>query len=503
MDPTPATKERTSSVLASARPLVAARVFSAAITFLIPLALARLLLLDEYGTFKQFFLLSHTLYFALSLGIPQSLYYFLPRCGASERKAYCGHTLIYLLGAGALSAAGLYFATPVLAWVGGDALVVMRLPMSLYCGLLLGGGALEAGLTAQGRPGSAAIAYFASDATKMLSYLIPAFLGFGLHGVLWGAAAFGALRVLASWLVLVLPSHGPLFRRDLVGGQIRYALPYGGAMLLGMPQQQLHQYVVSVTSSPAAFAVYSVGCFNLPVVDLLYTPTTELLMFRLGELERNGRPGSEAAALFRDAVSNLAYAFLPIAAGLWVIAPAFLSFLYTPKFAGAAPIMRVALAMVVLSCLPVDGVLRAKDRTRSLFGAYVVKAVFTVPLVLGLTHRLGPIGAMLGFVSTEAIHKLILLTIAARALAPEQAARGRLRGTVAAILHVLPGKSLLRAGGAAGAAALLAFAGQQMVPMDPLPSVLVIGIGFWILYATSLFLVGVRPAAVLAQLRGS
>ena len=61
------------SVLAKARPLVVARAFSAGITFFIPVVLARLLDLQAYGTFKQFFLLANTLYLALTLGMPQSL----------------------------------------------------------------------------------------------------------------------------------------------------------------------------------------------------------------------------------------------------------------------------------------------------------------------------------------------------------------------------------------------------------------------------------------------
>ncbi|WP_050725086.1 lipopolysaccharide biosynthesis protein [Vulgatibacter incomptus] len=488
--------------MAGARPLVAARAFSAGVTFLIPLVLARLLALGSYGTFKQFFLVSHTLYFALALGIPQSLYYFLPRCAEAERRPYLGQTLLYLAVAGGLSGGALYLCTPFLSWVGGPDLVAMRAPMALYCGLLLGGGALEAGLTAQGRPGHAAFAYIGSDTAKMLAYVIPAWLGFGLHGVLWGGALYAALRALASWIVLVLPLRGPLFRRELSRGQLRYALPFGGAMLVGMPQQQLHQYVVSVTSSPAVFAVYSVGCFNLPVVDLLYTPTTELLMYRIGELERRQRPDGEAAVLFRDAVANLAYVFVPIAAGLFAIAPSFLSLLYTPKFLDAAPILRLALGMVVLACLPVDGVLRAKAKTRALLAANVAKLGLTVPLVVGLNHAFGPVGAMAGFVLTETVHRLVLLALAARALVPSAAAEGRLRGTLAAVGRVLPGVELVRAAVAAAGAGLVALFAGGYAALDPLPSVLVLGTGFWIAYFGALVLVGVRPSAVLARIRG-
>lgn len=493
------------SVLSRARPLVVARAFSAGVTFFIPLALARLLEVSEYGTFKQFFLLSHTLYLALGLGVPQSLYYFLPRHEGAARRSYLGQTLIWLAGAGAVVVVFLLSAAPVIEWVGGPELVAMRVPMALFAGCLLGAGALEPGLTAQGRPGAAAIGYVASDTAKTAAFILPAILGFGLEGVLWGAALFAALRLVAAWIVLSRPTGaepgGAFFQRSLFREQLRYALPYGGAMLLAMPQQQFHQYVVSVSSSPEVFAIYAVGCFNLPVVDLLYTPTTELLMYRIGELSRLGRPDREAADAFREAVGKLAYVFLPMAAGLFAIAPAFLSLLYTSKFLGSAPIFRIALLVVVLACFPVDGVLRAQARTRALLLSNVAKLGFSVPLILLLFHVFGPVGAMIGFAGSEAIHRGVLLVLAARALLPEAAARGRIQGTLGALRAVLPMRHLLRAGGAAGGAAAVVLAASGVLPLEPLVAVLLVGTSFWILYGLALVAAGVKPTALLAALR--
>src|SRR5690606_34326705 len=156
---------------------------------------------------------------------------------------------------------------------------------------------------------------------------------------------------------------------------------------------------------------------------------------------------------FREAAGKLAYAFLPVAAGLFVIAPSFLALFYGPRFEASAPFFRVALVVVVLACFPVDGVLRARARTRTLLASYAAKAAATVPIVLGLLHLLGPIGAMIGFALCEALHKAALLLLAARALLPAVAARGPLFGTAAALAAVLPGRHLVRAGAAACAAA--------------------------------------------------
>ena len=67
------------SILRRAGPLMLARLGVAGFTFAIPMVLARVLLPESYGTFKQAWLLSNTLVLVLPLGLNQSLVYFVPR----------------------------------------------------------------------------------------------------------------------------------------------------------------------------------------------------------------------------------------------------------------------------------------------------------------------------------------------------------------------------------------------------------------------------------------
>ena len=96
------------SFLGKAGPLVVARLLSSGVTFFIPLVLARVMSLTEYGAYKQLFLIFQLFYFVLPFGVAQSLYYFLPR--TDERRPYLFQTLVMMLGAGLL-AMGLIVAT--------------------------------------------------------------------------------------------------------------------------------------------------------------------------------------------------------------------------------------------------------------------------------------------------------------------------------------------------------------------------------------------------------
>ncbi|MBI5547732.1 MAG: polysaccharide biosynthesis C-terminal domain-containing protein [Deltaproteobacteria bacterium] len=402
------------SLLARARPLMLARGLAAVLTFCIPLALARAFPQAEYGTYKLLVLVSQTLYYVLPVGMAQSLYYFLPR--ARLRRPYLMQTLSFLALAGLVSMAGIWLGRFTLArLLNNQDLPRFALELGIYTLGLVGSMPLEVSQTARGRTVRAAWIYIASDALKALAMTLPALLGFGLDGVMAGMAGFALLRLAATWMVLLRGEDGPLFDAAGLREQLGYALPYGAAMAVAVPQFYFHQFVVSSRLDAATFAIYAVGIFQLPIIDLIYTPTSEVLMVRIAELEGEGRSPA-AAAVFREATLRLAKLFLPLVAFLVATAPEFITALFTPRYLGSVPIFRVVTLGVVFACLPVDGVLRARGETRHIFKSYVVKAAVNIPLVLlGVVH-LGMMGAVLAWLVAEAVGKLVLALRLPRAL---------------------------------------------------------------------------------------
>jgi len=488
-----------SDFLGRAGPLVLARFATALLGISIPLVLARMLPLEDYGTYKQLFLLSQTLYFVLPLGVPQGLFYFLPR--VEERRSYLFQSLLFMAGMGCLSAVLLHGALPWLSGVlNNPALLEHRLALSVYTGALLGSFGLEPSLTARGRTGAAAIAYLISDTTRALLLVLPVLFGFGLAGMMGSLAAYALLRWGLAWWVGLSGERGPFWVPTHATAQLRYALPFGAAMALAIPQQYAHQYAVSWAVSPEAFAIYAVGCFQLPLVDLLYTPTSEVLMVRLGELDAQGR-SDEGVGAFREASGKLAYVFLPMAAFLFAAAPDFIGGLFGARYLDAVPIFRVSVLAVCLALLPMDGVLRARGRTRAIFFSYLTKAVVTVPLVYVGVTRFGMMGAVSAWALAELVGKCTLLAAVPGALG--------LKG-VRGVLRMLPLQELARAGGAAMAAAVSVWLLRSGVPgrltdlhdgwVRLLP-LAVAGVLFLMGYALLLRLSGVNPMEVVAAFR--
>lgn len=491
------------SLLGRATPLILARLCTAGITFCIPLVLARAMSLGDYGTYKQLFLLSQTLYYVLPFGVAQSLYYFVPR--APKARPYLGQTLVFLAVMGLLAAALLAAFGDALASALSNPELVQYLPaLCVYVACLVGSFPLEISLTSQGRTRQAAVCYLVSDTLRAALMIAPIALGLGMGVMMWSIAGFAALRMAAAWVVALRAAEGPLWSGRLFVNQLLYAAPFGAAMLLAIPQQYAHQFAVSSSVPPALFAIYAVGCFQLPLVDLLYTPTSEVLMVKLGELERAGL-GSQGVLAFREAAAKLAFAFLPMAAFLFAAAPEFLGALFGARYLDATPLFRVSVVAVVLAILPMDGVLRARNQTRYLFFSYAVKAAVTVPLVYFGVKHFGMMGGIGSWAIAELVGKLTLLMRVPAALA--DAASGQ-RLT---IRQIIPWRELSKAAGAAAAAAAAVIALRSAAPaqVSDLPDAFlwralplgVAGVLFLTGYLTVLQLSGVRVAALLTVLR--
>jgi O-antigen/teichoic acid export membrane protein len=419
-----------SSILGRARPLLLARLAGAALTFAVPLVLARVLVPASYGTFKQGWLLSQTLQLVLPLGLNLSLYYFVPRDRAA-RDGYVAQTLWVMIGVGALAAILVLDGGPLVAGRFQNPELARNLPwVAAFTALSLAGAPLDVAWNASGRTGAAALVRVATEGGRAAAMVAGAALTGSVAGVFAGiTVATGVRAVLCA--AILFRTHGVRFRRDGLKRQLAYAVPFGLAFLLIVPQQQFHQYAVAAAVSAAAFAIYSVGTFQLPVVDVLYTPVSELLQIALAELDGAGQPPRAGLALFHEAVLQLSFAFIPLTGLLLVAGPDLVVLLFSPRYAAAGPIFRLAVISVALSALPLDGVMRARAQYRFMLALSAFKLALTVGLVLGGLRLLGPRGALLGWIAAEAVARGAMLLRAARMFEVP-------------LRHVLPARALLR-----------------------------------------------------------
>jgi O-antigen/teichoic acid export membrane protein len=429
---------RTDHITGPAFLLVAGRTIGLVATFAIGPLLARLLTLEELGTYRTFFLLYATCFGLAQLGLAESLYYFVPR--QPHRAGRYGANAALTLTISGLACLGLLWLarTRIAEHFSNPDLPRYLLLLGAFLTLMLVTTVFEILMVSRKRHLNAAVAYALSDVTRTAFFIIPALLFVSLDAVFAGAVAFAALRL--GVMLLVLRRTLGDVRPDLAlwRTQLAYALPFALAVSVEVILVTYHQYVVGGRFDTATFAIYATGCMAIPLVDLIMTSATSVMMVKMAEDSSDRR---KALSLFHETISRLAFLLMPVGIGLSVLAQPFIVALFTDKFQGSAPIFGVWALTVLPAIVAVDAVLRAYAQTRWLLAMNLVRLGFVVALIGWFLGAFGLVGAVLVTLLATLVAKTFalvrvsrLLDVGLGAVLPWPAlARLTLRAVVAAI----------------------------------------------------------------------
>lgn len=386
--------------------LVAGRTVGLIVTFAIGPLLARLLTLEELGTYRTFFLLYATCFGLAQLGLAESLYYFVPR-QPHRAGRYGANAALTLTLSGFLCLGLLWLARARIAdHFSNPDLPRYLLLLGAFLTLMLVTTVFEILMVSRKRHLNAALTYALSDVTRTAFFVVPALLFVSLDAVLAGAVAFAAVRLVVMLLVL-RRSLGDV-RPDLAlwRTQLAYALPFALAVSVEVILVTYHQYVVGGSFDRSTFAVYSTACMAIPLVDLIMTSTTSVMMVKMAE---DGADRHLALSLFQETVGRLAFLLMPVGVGLSVLAHPFIVALFTDKFLAGVPIFSVWALTVLPAIIAVDAVLRAYAQTRWLLAMNLVRLGFVMALIGWFLGAFGLVGAVLVTLLASVVAKAFAL----------------------------------------------------------------------------------------------
>jgi O-antigen/teichoic acid export membrane protein len=386
------------SVLKPAMLLMCGRTLAFIATFFIPVVLARIFDPAHFGTYKQLFLIHSTAYFIAQVGMASSLYYFLPQAGETAGK-FVANSVVFLGLAGCAGFAFLFLAAPYVAkWMSNPALVGYLWWTGLYLALMMISASLEIVLISRGKYLWASISYAGSDLGRAAALIAPVLIFRNLESLLVGAVVVAALRVVAT-LGYFHWAFGSTLRPDgkVLRQQLAYAVPFGAAVLVEIFYGSLPQYVVSFLADPATFAIFAVGCLQIPLVDFAASPTSDVMMVKMQENLAKGHI-SAVVEIWHDAFWKLALLFFPLVALVVVEGRDIILALFTAKYAASIPLFRVWSALILLATLQVDGVLRVYAETKYILMLNLMRLAIVAALIapsMKYFQLLGPVGVIL------------------------------------------------------------------------------------------------------------
>lgn len=392
--------------------LMFAKTLGFALAFTLPPVLVRQLTQSEYGLFKQIFLVVGTAMMMLPLGFGMSAYYFLPRENEHKRKQVVFNILLFSAFVGSLACLVLSLRPTLLENVFSDPTLVEFGPLIGFVSLFwIVSSFLETVAIANQETRLATAFIIGAQLTKV-SFIMGALFLFGtLRSLVYASLIQGVLQTILLLLYLRarFPKYWRSFDWSMLRTQIAYAIPLGLAGVLFTFQTDLHNYFISHRFSSAEFAIYAVGCLELPLLGLLRESINSVLIPRISLLQKENQT-REILLLISRVMRKLAFFFFAAYAFLIVVGREFISFLFTESYLASWPIFAINLTLVPFSVLMLDPVLRAFAEHRYFLLKLRIGMFFF--LVAGLWYgsiRFGMIGAVVTIVVIGVVERVALL----------------------------------------------------------------------------------------------
>lgn len=385
--------------------MVVAKGIALVLALALPLILVRWLSPEQMGLYRQAFQILSTCLALLGLQVAASVYYFTPR--EPKRKGLVVlNVLIFYASVGAIVALLFVFVpnwvTPIM---NGDALVPVVPLLGVTILLWLVGLNLECVAIANKDIRWSSVATVLIQLLKTSLLIAAAVIGKGIRAMLIAALLIGVVHC-SVHLFYIWSRFGSFWRGfdwALFKSQLASALPFGIGSLAYVIQFDLHHYYVSSHFSPEEFAIYSIGCFQLPILQVLIDGVETVLLPEIARQESEGAY-KRIFQIWTSAMRMLAFAFFPICAMLFVLRREFILTLFTATYEAATPIFAVNLFNLLLYVLLIGALLRALPDLKYFRIKFCLVQLPVTFLVLYAGIKLG---GMVGVIAAVAVTRVL------------------------------------------------------------------------------------------------
>lgn len=352
----------------------AAQVFNA----LAGVVIVRFISQEDYGTFRQVYLLFATLVVLTDLGLSESLYYFLPRYPERKRKLILRSAAVVGLAQVVTGIAIVALGSQIGRFFNNPSLPPFLGLLAVYLGLSAVARLWEVQLVSEQRTPLAALVSGSFETLKVALLFVSLVIRPGIEGLMWALVVASLAKAAAYGLFLLqeFRAGGSASSVD-AREQMNYSVALWLPGILNTLALYAHQYIVGYSFTPAEYAVYAVACFQVPLVGVLTTSIIEVMLVRVTVARSQGNEDEVRQVWYSASIKSLVI-FMPLAMGLAVLAYPLIVVLFTAKYAAAAPLFAILMAGLPLNAVFTNNMLRA-------YGAMSDYAKFyTARLVLGL-----------------------------------------------------------------------------------------------------------------------
>lgn len=378
------------------------------IRLILPFFLVRLMTMTDFGAYRQFFLLEVYIATLFQLGINQALYYFVPR---DERNA--GAFFVNSLGLNIVIFTAAFTAIslvrqPLSAWLNMAILDSAFWYLAVFTMILMLITSCDCYLTARQRVKASALFEVSGQLFVSLTTVAAALHWRDLERIIQAMTAARAVQLLCMLAYIQFRLRGFRAERYLVGvwPQVRYGVVLGLGGILFSIQSRMDQLFVSRHYGTESFAIYSVGCTEIPVMRLFAQSVAVVALGQFAFLEQQG-DWEGIRRLWNRILTSMYALAIPTIGLLLLLSEPLVRIMFTESYIEAVPIFRINVLLKLNLIWNATLVLRAMNRN---------DVTVWVNLTILLVTPLALYGGMLAAGMTGLIGAQFLLILSGRLL---------------------------------------------------------------------------------------
>jgi len=386
--------------------------------FLLNIGLARSMGSELFGSFLQVFMFS-ALFTVLCLGVPQTMYFFLPRLTAEERPGFLGQTILLLAFNGIVIALGLVVFAPYLAGMQDNPGIAGNLRIfGLYGAFLIGS--------------SFADPLFITFKRIKYLFILSVLHGFFFIGLtIWqyvtGAgprslfiamAVFGFMKLAlaVTFMYRMRPVIGDI---RYFGGkrmlllQLSFSLPVALSNTVDIISAWLDKFVISIFFGPAGLGIFYIGAIEIPFVSVLLSSVYSVVSPVINKLHHEGDIAG-FAGFVKKTIKFTAKMIWPLFIYLMVFADHIIPVVFGEGYEGSVLPFRIYLLMMPLRIALYGVIVIALGHSRMVFWAALTALGVNFSLNLLLVRLIGFPGPAVATVISTYIHVTVLVVFIMR-----------------------------------------------------------------------------------------
>lgn len=305
---------------------------------------------EAYGSFRQVWMLSKALCMEIfSLGIPISIFYFLPKLENYDKKVFIIQTILLLLFLGIGATALIYLtADKIASWFGNKHLADYLRIFSLYPTFFLPTLALEGIAISLNRSRLFSIFTIADRLCLLIIAGITIIFYKSVETLCAVFVIFSCFEFLSVSLLThrIMKGYEYRPRNFEFRKQLFFSIPLGLSNIINICNIEIDKIIISTFFSVGQFAKYVNGAFEIPMIGIVASSVNSIMMPEYVKLNQKS-DYQGILNLWHQTICKVALFFFPVVAFLFFLSHDVITLLFSNKYEDSVLIFQIYLVAML------------------------------------------------------------------------------------------------------------------------------------------------------------